>query len=167
MLVDNDEADARLSSPLNLANRFSIRHELLKGKGRPDKKENLTQDERDEIAVRARAGENQTKLAKEFGISQPSISHIERGKSKTDEVKVEKALNHVRDRALSRLMSSLGLLTDDKLSGCSARDLSLVAANMSRVVEKTIPKENTQSGINLIIYSPELKRESGFKVVEI
>lgn len=136
--------------------------------GRAPLVQNLTEENRTEIAIRARSGESQTALAKEFNVSQPAISYIERGDAKgVDEAQVEKQLSTVRDKALDRLMSSLGLLTDDKLSGCAAPELSSIAANMSRIIEKTIPKINEGTSINLVIYSPELRKESGFKTLEI
>lgn len=121
-----------------------------------------------EIAIRAKLGEKQEKLAQEFGTAQSHISSIKNGKVKSvDEQAVDLVIGEVRDKALDRLMSSLGLLTDDKLSGCSAKDLSAIAANMGRVVEKTNPKSDSPDKINLIIYSPELKNEKSFNIVEI
>jgi hypothetical protein len=64
-------------------------------------------------------------------------------------------------------MASLGLLTDDKLTGCSAKDLSTIASNMGRVVEKIQDKVETPDNINFIIYSPELKQERAFKTIEV
>lgn len=130
---------------------------------------NLTESERTEIAIRARSGsESQTQIARAMDVNVLTVGNIHHGKVKgIDEEKVEKVINQVKDRALDRLMQSLGLLTDDKLSGCSAKDLSVIASNMGRVVEKIQTKVETPDNINFIIYAPELKQEKSFDVVEI
>jgi hypothetical protein len=173
MLLTEEQANERLNSEKNLANRFSrsdegrIEERVIEGPGKEKGSTNLTREERNEIAVRSRLGESQVALAREFNTTQPNVSYIERGKTKTDEEKVESAINQVRDKALERLMHSLGLITDDKLSGCSAKDLSTIASNMSRVVEKTIPRAEVDNKINLVIYAPELRQEKSFKTIEI
>ena len=175
MFIDPDKAQERLDSEDNLANRFGKKEEVKileiplrqPGKDRP----NLSIEERTEIATRAMLGENQTKLAQEFGTTQENVSQIKNRKghshSGIDEDQVEKSLGNVRDKALDRLMSSLGLLTDDKLSGCSAKDLSVIAANMGRVVDKTLPKSESSDRVNFIVFAPELKQEKSFNVIEI
>lgn len=129
---------------------------------------NLSEEIRTQIAIRARAGESQPSLAREFGVTQANISSIERGNTKgINEDQVKKTIDSARDLALERLMQSLGLLTEDKLSGCSAKDLSVIASNMGRVVEKINPKTEQPDNINFIIYAPELKQEKSYKTIEI
>lgn len=136
----------------------------LSGKNRV----NLTREERTEIAIEARLGKSQTEIARERSINNLTVHNIAHGKTKgIDEDKVESAINEVKDLALQRLMTSLGLLTDDKLSGCSAKDLSVIASNMGRVVEKVSPKVEQPDNINFVIYAPELKQERAFETVEI
>lgn len=186
MFLTNEQAEVRLNSEKNLANRFARGND----KKVPEKVTEITQAEviitekvihlpgknginlseevRTEIATRARLGESQTNLASEFNITQANVSSIERGRTKgIDEVKVEETTNRARDLALERLMQSLGLLTEDKLSGCSAKDLSVIASNMGRVVEKINPKTVQADNINFIIYAPELKQERAYETVEI
>lgn len=192
MFLTNEQARARLGSEKNLANRFAknpdgldpdklteqVTQEVNETNSTiitervislPGKKGiNLSSEVRTEIASRARLGESQPSLAQEFNITQANVSSIERGKTKgVDEARVEETINFVKDRALDRLMASLGLLTDDKLSGCSAKDLSLIASNMGRVVEKIQTKEHTPDNINFIIYAPELKQEKSYETVVI
>lgn len=175
MLLTEEQAEERLNSENNLANRFGnssrapqVLEKVIKIPGKDKGSSNLSIEERTEIATRARLGESQGKLAKEFNVTQPNISSIERGKTKgIDEEQVEGTINKVRDKALDRLMTSLGFLTDDKLSGCSAKDLATIASNMGRVVEKTMPRAEAPDKINLIIYTPELKSEKSFNVIEI
>lgn len=130
---------------------------------------NLTREERNEIAIETRTGlHSQTESAKNHNLNLITVHNITQGKTKgIDEDKVNQVISSVRDRALDRLMHSLGLLTDDKLSGCSAKDLSLIASNMGRVVEKIQNKVEQPDNINFIIYAPELKQERSFETIEI
>jgi len=171
MHITREEAEKRLSSPENLARRFGnpdeppVKHIPIKLRGKD--RVNLSWEDRTEIAIRARLGENQSKLAQEFNITQGNVSHIETGRTQgVDDSKVNQALEVARDKAVDKLMAALGLITEDKLSSSSARELSVIAANMSRVVEKTLPKDSG-GNINLVIYSPELRTERGFRKVEV
>ena len=130
---------------------------------------NLTRDERTNIAISARTGtQTQTELARANNLQLLTVHNIASGKTKgIDEERVKQVTNAVRDLALERLMASLGLLTDDKLTGCSAKDLSTIASNMGRVVEKIQDKAEQPDNINFIIYSPELKQERAFNVIEV
>jgi hypothetical protein len=193
MFLTNEQADKRLSSENNLANRFSKNSNSVRANAKIPEKQvteilnpevivtekvitlpgknrvNLSEEERNEIAIETRSGIiSQTESAKQRGLNVLTVHNIAQGKTKgIDEEKVNQVINTVRDRALDRLMHSLGLLTDDKLSGCSAKDLSLIASNMGRVVEKIQDKTEKPDNINFIIYAPELKQERSFDVVEI
>jgi hypothetical protein len=174
MFLTETQAQERIKSGRNLANADFLRkvapvtviEKEIKIPGRD--RAAIPVEERTEIAIRARLGEPQVDIAREKNISQFAVHSIEKGKTKgIDEERVEKTINEVKDRALDRLMTSLGLLSDDKLSGCSAKDLSVIASNMGRVVEKITPKEVQPDNINFIIYSPELKHEKAYNVIEI
>ena len=130
---------------------------------------NLTKEERTNIAIDARSGANsQTNIARANNLQLLTVNNIASGKTKgIDEERVTRVIGEAKDLALSRLMSSLGLLTDDKLSGCSAKDLSTIASNMGRVVEKIQDKVQAPDNINFIIYAPELKQERAYDRVEV
>ena len=167
MLLTEEQLEERLNSENNLANRFSGGQVVtLPRRGKKEGERDLTVEERTEIATRARLGEGQKFLAKEFRVDQATISRIENGKSRINESEVESRIEKVRDLALERLMTSLGFMTNDKLEKCSAKDLSTIAANMSRAVEKTGPREGNNN-TQVIIYAPEIRKETSFKVVEI
>jgi hypothetical protein len=195
MFITEDQARERLSSPENLANRFNIgaarakREESLHAENESQEKEQqplstgiehrelkragqrrswLSSEERTEVAIAAKIGQQtQQEIAQEHGISQIAVAKIKAGNGLVDETSVETALEQARSKALDRLMTSLGLLTDDKISGASAKDISVIASNMARVVEKTMPDRERQGNINLVIYAPELRNEKSFDIVEI
>jgi hypothetical protein len=70
-----------------------------------------------------------------------------------------------RDRAVDKLLSAIGLITDEKMDKCKAPELSRIAADMSRVVEKTAPKQ-VNSGVQVLVYAPTIKKEENYEVVQ-
>lgn len=166
MELSQDQALARLSNPDNLAAKFS------RGLDSPSiiNRQNITKrfippDIRNAVALRAISGENQPALAAEFGITQGEVSALKTGKVKSD-VDLKSHLDDARDLALQRLLSTLGFIDEDKLSRASLKDLSTVAASMSKVVDKTMP-QNKEGNVTLVVYAPEIKSESTFRVVEV
>jgi transcriptional regulator with XRE-family HTH domain len=128
----------------------------------------LSKQERTEITIAAstsglfgEAKETQREIAARHGISQIAVAKIKAGEGARDEVAVERALEEARSRAVDRLMASLGLLTDEKISGLDARGISQVAANMARVVEKTTPQAVNQNTISIIV-APQIRNEDSF-----
>jgi predicted transcriptional regulator len=149
-------------------------HRQLKSAGRCGPR--LSTEERTGIAIEAAISEfgfdgrkkTQKEIAAEHGITQVAVAKIKNGTGGTvDNSAIEDALEIARNKALDRLMTSLGLITDDKISALNAKDISLFAANMARVVEKTIPDRDRQQNINLVVYAPELRNEKAYETVEI
>jgi hypothetical protein len=171
MILNDEQVKARLGHEKNLANRFAKREiqELIVPRSGPRANvPNLTEEESTEIAIRSRLGEGYKVLSEEFDISAQQVGKIKRAESgRVNNAIADEALGKVKDMALDRLMSSLGLLSNDKLSGCSAKELSVIASNMGRVVEKTTPKQVEDERINLIIYAPQLKREDSYRTIEV
>lgn len=133
----------------------------------------LSQSERTEIAI-ASIGEKQTEVARRYGVEVSTVSDIvnnarrvENGPRSTDQLKVDMALDAVRVTATNKLQASLNLLTEDKISGHNAKDISAICANMAKVVQQTIPQEKGGQSINLIVYTPELRKEANFDSVEV
>lgn len=177
MFKTEEQIEARLKSSRNLVNRFGrsssvpeVESVTVIPLGNPGnvQKPKLDQETKDEIAFRARAGERQTSLASEFGVSQSAIGEIEQGRTKVNEVAVQSRLDQVQDVAMTKLLESLGYMTTDKLDKAKATDLSSIAANMSKVVSNVRVK-NDQSGpvVNVNVYAPELRNERTFKTIEV
>ena len=111
-----------------------------------------------------------------FGVSHATASTLANGKitycDTTREVpelksKVDGIVGDAQEKAAERLMSALGFITDDKLALAKARDLSGIAADMSRVIEKTSPKSANLAGANIVIYAPVQKSEDSYEVIEV
>jgi hypothetical protein len=155
-------------------NSNGITHKKLGHAGRIGPR--LSIEERTEIAIATKTSglsgkrETQEEIAKRYGISRQGVAEIaslQHGHGAINKVTLDDAMERARERALDKLMLSLGLITEDKLADCSANQLSAVAARMAQVVEKTIPDANRNAAINLIVYSPEIRKESSFNVVEV
>lgn len=128
----------------------------------------LLEDERDEIATRARLGEGQKALAAEFGVSQNAVSNIERGLTKVNEQTINARIDQVQDVAMEKLLTSLGFITEAKTSVLDPVKLSVVASNMSKIVQN-IQRKDENSGPKVIvqIYAPERKKESSYQTLDV
>lgn len=82
--------------------------------------------------------------------------------------RLDESLAVVRDKAMDRLLASLDLLEDEKISKASAKDIAAISANMAKVMSSTLPKENNNNiNAQLIVYAPTQINESRFEVVEV
>lgn len=172
MILTSEQAEQRLSSPQNLANRFGnpsvARTVTLKQPGRKEGIPNIDVEIREHIALRARCGERQKKIAKEHGTTQARVSQLERGQDKSiDEEKIETDLSIVRDKAAQNLMLILGLITPAKLQKLNVKELGGMAARMSTVVKNVTPEEKAQQNIQVVVYSPELRKEENYKSIDV
>lgn len=183
MLITKEQADKRLASENNVANLLNTKDQKLtiipikKGGGRRDGDTNLSNEERILIGL---CGHNDTlkNTAATFNISESTVTNCKNGR--TDRAGLERTyrpelknqidskLHEARDLALDKLMASMNLLDDDKLKEVSAKDLSLISSNMSRVYQNTYAKDAAEGAkINIIVYSPELKQTSDYKTIEV
>lgn len=161
-------------------NPNQIEHREIKrpGNNRPW----LSREERTRIAadLTAATGDydekqpTQTEIAKKYGVQVSTVSDIINNKRRVedsprsvDQEKIDAILEGVQTKAVDRLKSGLSLLTDDKIAISTARDISVICANMAKVVQQTLPQEKTTQQINLVVYTPELKAEKTFDIIEV
>lgn len=118
-------------------------------------------------------GGNGVEIAAAFGVSRMAVSNAARGRSGPNPPneerrrKLEERQLDIKDTALIKLMSSLNLLTEEKMEDLTAKDLSQVASNMSKVVHSIQAGEAAGSPVNIVIYSPEIRKEESFKVIDV
>ena len=156
----------------------SIQHREIKrpGNNRPW----LSQQERTRIFTEVAAAPlddnkiTHTEIALRHGVAVSTVSdianHVRRVPDtdrSVNQAEIDKALDKVREAAIDRLMAGLGQLTNDKIAAHNAKDISSICSNMARVVQQTIPQDKAAQQINLIVYTPELRQEKNFDVVEI
>lgn len=194
MILEKDAADDRLSNPNNLANRFGKSRSSVVGDF-PDRPHtegthevtdegtidiiqrertgpklgstNTPIEVRNTMFILDRMGQSQKSIGEAFGVTQAEVSNIRVGKVKTDSSKTDDQINQIKDLAMTKLMNSLGLLTDEKIAKCKAVEISTVAANMSKIIEKTSPRSTEGTSVNLTIYSPAMRDEKGYPTIDV
>jgi hypothetical protein len=74
----------------------------------------------------------------------------------------------IKSRAQNKLLLALKHMTEDKLENTKGVELSTIAANMSRVVEKMTPKTdgNTITN-NIVFYSPKQISKENYETIEL
>lgn len=128
---------------------------------------------RDTMGALVDGGGNGVEIAAAFGVSRMAVSNAARGRSGPNPPneerrrKLEERQLDIKDTALIKLMSSLNLLTEEKMEDLTAKDLSQVASNMSKVVHSIQAGEAAGSPVNIVIYSPEIRKEESFKVIDV
>lgn len=114
-------------------------------------------------------------IANAYGVSQSSVNAYAGAATSTDRMVAgrldEKLLENNRKigrTAQVKLSKAIQHITDEKLQAAKATDLSSIAANMARVVEKTTPKvlEGVTNN-NIIFYSPQQIRPENYEVIDV
>lgn len=117
-------------------------------------------------------------LAKNFDISSSSVSAYTNGATSTATYdkkpngnEIQKVKDRISKRARVKLMDALRHITDDKLTSAKARDLAGIAKDMSGIVksmeESNGPNGPGGEGPTFIFYSPRIRNEESFKVIDI
>lgn len=144
MLLDNDEVEARLSSPLNLMNRL--------------RSETKSKDLSIFGLPAAVPGKVQSPVLP------PSADDL------VDDLQSKIKLGAIHESALDLLASTLTELKG-KLDSVKPEKLSTVAAEMNRIVnsefERRKQNSNVNNGIQVIFYQPSLRQESEFGLVTV
>jgi len=118
--------------------------------------------------------DTEANVARVLGASVPTIAKWKTGKTthggqvRPELVdKTKQQLGKIRDVAMEKLLITLGLIDDDKLETLGAKDLSIVASNVSKVVERALPKdEASMNRTQIIMYSPQQMNIAEYNVVE-
>jgi len=200
MILTKEQIEKRLSSESNIANRieevrlFDAGRDLPEviykdGKnhnGRPGAT-NLTESEKVAIGVLANTVGNET-AAELMGVSENTARHLRSGQTTLSHGqgtqrygedtelrnKIDERLNRtklsIEERAAEKLLGAMGLLTNEKLENCSAKDLAHVSSQMSQVMRNMNSNNNKESGkipVKIIVHQPKTAREESFEMIEI
>ena len=76
--------------------------------------------------------------------------------------------DRVIDTATQRLLTTVGLISEEEISGIGPVAQAKVAVSLAGVVDKLTEKKEQQLGIQLgvVVYSPNLKQENDYPTVE-
>lgn len=183
-ILTKEQADARLNSSNNLVSRFGavrpsgspISSDTTEAEvtiipihrpGRAPESPNFTPEEKVSIATRTGLGEGFSSVARDLGTTASVVRNIDNGHTKVDRKKVNGNIEQIQDIALLKLLASMNYIDDEKLKKANAKDLSGIAANMSKVLGNTREKEEDGTKVHLHLYAPELRSEASFKVIEV
>lgn len=190
--LSQDKAFERLTSSQNLASRFCSGHSVS---NRPSLEVRQNQQKRfipefikAEAVRRSLTGlESRKEIAEDLGISAPEVGYLKQKALDASRLESSKSLEastvpetgsdglsqqtrtgltSARDLALKRLLSTLGFMDEERLAKASLKDLTNVASAMSKVIDKSMPQDKG-SGVTLVVYAPEIKTESAYRVIEV
>jgi hypothetical protein len=164
-LVDKKELERRLSSSKNLLNTLPPRDNSVHiGKNGNGTKNAIALPVSLKVITGVLAKTEPTKeICAAFDITPRQIQ------SRNSEViaAVNQTTEKIRDLALEKLMSSLGIISDETLSSCSAKDASMVARNLAGVVEKLSPRDQATTQATLVIYAPQQRDERHYQTIDV
>lgn len=122
-------------------------------------------------------------IARMFGISDASVSAYAKGATSTASYDTPKSsiVNHIqksRARAIKKasktLNGALGAITQDKLDYADAKDLSVIAKNMSAIIKDLEPPSHvdgpngpTSNQPQFVIFAPQFRDERSFDTIHV
>ena len=142
MIVEDEDFELELNKSVN------AKVEIIPAKGRNGASA-TPESLRKLIANDILDGGNMAEVAEAYGVSRSSASAYANGATSTASYDkpanglgefVDAKRDKIKTRAQNKLLLALKHITDDKLTETKVVELSTIAANMSRVVEKTTPK---------------------------
>lgn len=179
MIVNEEEALSRVNSPDNLINQLnSIKNGVVIDKPKAVVVERLPQSDgprnippmvQQLIAVSA-SKTTQKQAAEAFGVTQSMAGEYENGNTKATRNLVKEKINTAHENALDAMVSCITHIKhklEDPDIKIKATDLSKIAADMGRVIEKTSPKEAARTNVLVQVYAPRIKSESEFEEVAV
>ena len=170
--IDADKTEPSLFEPLNPGPRQHVTHETIDHghrRGCP----NIPEPVREVIGALGELNSYKS-ISQVFDVSIPAVQQAVSGKvggrpanKERQDAVIARRLS-IEDVALAKLMKSLDLIDDEKMEGCSAKELSQVSSNLAKV-SQSMRETNTSIGqqTNIVVYSPERRAEDKYNVVDV
>lgn len=118
------------------------------------------------------------KLAKDFGLSESSVSAYSVGANSTSTYNdrpnvdvIKNARGRIKIKAGRKLMMALNKMTPEKLEESKARDLAGIAKDMSAIVRNMEEGDSSRTDANqsnkpaFLVYAPTVKQENHYQTV--
>jgi len=180
MKITPEELQRRLRSSNNLCNRLNPNSPQKSKKGNDSNNRNncgrvsdvpnAPIEIRNVAAILSAAENNAAKVSRGLdGILSPEqVRYADKTLIQRDN---KLSIKEVQDVALTRLMDSMGLLTVEDISSESPKNISIIAANLSRVhsnLRERIDDTGKEAGKVVInLYTPEQKKIEDYDVIEV
>lgn len=163
MIVNEEEALERVNSKENLT--YKLR-QLHAGRTGPKNIPPMIKA----LAVSISKVDTQENAGEAFGLSQQAISQYANGKHKDTEAKdlIKKSIASVHEKALDGMLSCLDFIKPKLENVKKATELSSIASNLARVVEKTSPKEaNVTTNVQIVVHQPRSHSEEEYESIAV
>ena len=154
-----------------------VNHSFLPTKGRGAGTTEVPMSLRKLIATEVISGEKPANLAKEFDISQSSISAYVNGATSTASyhepvAELVDAIDATRDRitgkAQKKLLAAIDSITKDDLDTAKVRDKAGVAQAMSTVIKNlSVDEGGVNKQVQINIFTPRVREEDTYEVVHV
>lgn len=153
-----------------------IEHVVIKDKGRGIGNNEVPMELKKLIAEEAINGTSAKVLSGAFGISESSVNAYKHNATSTASYhkpneELVKSNNSVRDtisnKAQSKLLEAIESITKDDLQRTKVKDRASIASAMSNVVKNMREETNPDAGVKVMIYSPRVKMEDDYNVIEV
>lgn len=157
MFLSSEQAEARLNSADNIVNRFSNRGgvEYTAKQRQPQHSARLPQGFKAAIQDSLNEGNTIGQVAQDFGVSSDTVSKVKAN-----------GIHDIHEQAMSKMLAVLGLMNNDKIDALSADKQGALAANLSRVIEKTSPKSSDER-LQIHIHVPVVKTVADYEIVDV
>lgn len=166
VLVTEEEALERVNSPNNLTHKL---HEIRQLHANRNGRKNIPPMIQALAVSTSIISGDQESSAKSFGMTQENISYL-KNESKNEETKdlIKHNVQTVHEKALDSMLDCLTLIKPKLENVKKATELSSIASNLARVVEKTTPKDNSVStNVKVVVYAPRDKSETEYESMAV
>jgi len=104
--------------------------------------------------------EGAKEVASAFGVA-PITAHLAKESRGHEEVsdKIKERLGVVRDQALEKMLTAMGVISEDRIKKLKIRGALQVIQGMASVIEKTDSKIPQVIGNQVIVYAPAVRSE--------
>lgn len=163
MIVNEEEALLRLTSKENLTYKLRALHTNRTGsKGIPPMVTALA------ITTATLSGDQES-AAKSFGMTQENLSQMKNHSPNVElQSLIKKNIDSVHEKALDGMLACLDSMKDKIPNVKKATELSTIASNLARVVEKTSPKENNHhTNVQIIVHQPRTHGEDEYESISV
>lgn len=191
MILTKEQIEARVTSNGNIAvSAEKLREQpevvIKDGKnheGRPGTT-NLTEQERVAVGVLANTVGEET-AATLFGIEVSTAHKLKFGMQSGDsgdshgknmelanqiKQRLESSKLSIQERAAEKLLSAMGLITEEKMANSSVKELASVSSQLSQVVRNMTANNkegDSKGGVKIYLHQPKEAKEDSFDIIEI
>lgn len=163
MIVTEEIAQARLNSPNNLVNKMIKIDKLHGGDRGPRNIPPMVQT----LAVAIAKIDSQESAAQLTGMTQENVSYLANKGKRVDQDLVKNTVATVHNQALDAMLDCIGLIKPKLGDVKKATELSKIAADMSKVVNNTTPKEAAQANVQVHVYAPRMRDEREYEELTV